>query len=158
MRGCPSRFSGAELADGPIDLGVVRADPVLRRQALAVVLGAALLGAAGIYWGLPWLEAARQARPGVQRAICISFAAVIVALAVATITSGFRIAGLGRRTAQLQEFPPPGLKLLYDVHRLTGRPAVLLGRGYLVIGWTIVALAIVLLGLGSYILVVLWPR
>lgn len=158
MQGCPSRSSGAELADAPVDQSVVRADPVLRRQALGLLLGSVIAGAAAIYWGLPWLETARLTRPGVQRAICITFAAVIVAIAVAAVTSGFRIVGLGRRTAHLQEFPPPGVKLLYDVHRMTGARALMLGRGYLVIGWSIVVLAITLLGLGGYILVVLWPR
>ena len=137
---------------------VVRADPALRRRALAILLAAALLGTAAIYWGLPWLELARLQRPGMQRPICITFAAVIVALAVAVITSGFRIAGLGRRTAALQAFPPPGIKLLRDVRRMTGPRAVFIGRGYVVIGWTLVALAVALLALGAYALVLLWPR
>ena len=155
-----NRSRGADVSD-PLERQpreLVRADPVLQKQALAILAGSAIVGAAGIYWGLPWLEAARLTQPGVQRAICVTFAAVIVAIAVAAVTSGFRIVGLGRRTARLQEFPPPGLKLLYDVHRMTGRRAVLLGRGYLIIGWTIVVLAIALLGLGSYVLVSLWPR
>jgi len=33
-----------------------------------------------------------------------------------------------------------------------------LGRGYVIIGWTLVVLALTLLGLGSYALAVLWPR
>jgi hypothetical protein len=137
---------------------VVRADQVLRKRAVAMLLAAALLGAAAIQWGLPWLELARLRQPSTQRTICISFLAVIVALALAAIWSGRRITGLGRRTVELQEFPPPGVKLLHDVHRMSGTRAVLLGRGYVVIGWTIVVLAVVLLGLGSYALMVLWPR
>jgi len=65
--------------DPQIDERVVRADPVLRKQALAILLGSAIVGAAAIYWGLPWLETARLTRPGMQRAICVTFAAVIVA-------------------------------------------------------------------------------
>jgi len=137
---------------------VVRADPVVRRRALALLLGAAVAGAAAIQWGLPWLELARLRQPGMQRTICLTFLGVIVALALAVIGSGRRIAGLGRRTVVLQEFPPPGVKLLHDVRRMTGARAIYLGRGYVIIGWTLVVLALVLLGLGSYALVVLWPR
>ena len=137
---------------------VVRADPVLRKRAMAIVLGAGVVGAAVIQWGLPWLELARLRQSGMQRTICVTFLWVIVALALAVIMSGRRITGLGRRTVALQEFPPPGVKLLHDVRRMTGARAVYLGRGYVIIGWTLVVLALVLLGLGSYALVVLWPR
>jgi hypothetical protein len=142
----------------PMTDEVVRADPVVRRRALALLLGAAVAGAAAIQWGLPWLELARLRQPGMQRTICLTFLGVIVALALAVIGSGRRIAGLGRRTVALQEFPPPGVKLLHDVRRMTGARAIYLGRGYVIIGWTLVVLALVLLGLGSYALVVLWPR
>lgn len=90
---------------------IVRGDPGVRRRAVALLLGAAVLGGATIQWGLPWLETARHSRPGVQRAICVTFAAVIVTLAVAVIALGRRIAGLGRRTAELGQFPPPGLEV-----------------------------------------------
>ncbi len=137
---------------------LVRPDPVVRRRALAILLGAAVAGAAVIQWGLPWLERARLRQPGMRRTICITFLGVIVALALAVIGSGRRITGLGWRTVALQAFPPPGVKLLHDVRRMTGARAVYLGRGYVIIGWTLVVLALVLLGLGSYALVVLWPR
>lgn len=137
---------------------VVEADPVLRRRAVALLLAAALIGAAAIQWGLPWLELARLRQPGMQRTICISFLFVIIAVALATIMSGRRVTGLGRRTVELQEFPPPGVKLLHAVRRMTGPRAVYLGRGYIIIGWTLVVLALTLLGLGSYALAVLWPR
>jgi len=137
---------------------VVRADPVLRRRAVAMLLGAGVVGAAAIQWGLPWLELARLRQPGMQRPICITFLAVIIVLALASIMSGRQVTGLGRRTVELQEFPPPGVKLLHDVRRLTGARAVYLGRGYVIIGWTLVVLARALLGLGSYALAVLWPR
>jgi len=137
---------------------VVRADPVLRRRAVAMLLGAGVVGAAAIQWGLPWLELARLRQPGMQRPICITFLAVIIVLALASIMSGRQVTGLGRRTVELQEFPPPGVKLLHDVRRMTGARAVYLGRGYVIIGWTLVVLALALLGLGSYALAVLWPR
>ena len=137
---------------------VVRADPVLRKRAVAILLGAGVVGAAAIQWGLPWLELARLRQPGMQRTTCISFLGVIIAVALATIMSGRRITGLGRRTVALQQFPPPGVTLLHDVRRMTGARAVYLGRGYVIIGWTLVVLALALLGLGSYALTVLWPR
>jgi hypothetical protein len=137
---------------------VLRADPALRKRAWAILLGAVVLGAAAIQWGLPWLELARLRQPGMQRTICITFLAVIVALALATILSGRRVTGLGKRTMELQQFPPPGVKLLHDVRRMTGARAVYLGRGYVIIGWTLVVLALALLTLGSYALAVLWPR
>jgi len=137
---------------------VVRADPVLRKRALAILLGAGMVGGAAIQWGLPWLELARLRQPGMQRTICITFLGVIIAVALATIMSGRRITGLGRRTVALQAFPPPGVTLLHDVRRMTGARAVYLGRGYVIIGWTLVVLALALLGLGSYALAVLWPR
>ena len=82
---------------------VVRADPVLRKRAVAILLGAGVVGAAALQWGLPWLELARLRQPGMQRTICISFLGVII-------------------------------------------------------GWTLVVLALALPGLGSYALAVLWPR
>jgi hypothetical protein len=51
---------------------VVRADPVLRKRAVAMVLGAGVVGAAAIQWGLPWLELARLRQPGMQRTICMA--------------------------------------------------------------------------------------
>ena len=137
---------------------VVRADPVLRKRALAMLLAAGAVGGAAIQWGLPWLELARLRQPGMQRTICITFLGVIVAVALATIVSGRRVTRLGRQTVELQAFPPPGLTLLHDVRRMTGARAVYLGRGYVIIGWTLVVLALGLLGLGSYALAVLWPR
>jgi hypothetical protein len=101
---------------------------------------------------------ARLRQPGMQRTICITFLGVIIAVALATIMSGRRITGLGRRTVALQAFPPPGVTLLHDVRRMTGARAVYLGRGYVIVGWTLVVLALALLGLGSYALAVLWPR
>lgn len=140
-----------------MDNDIVRADPRFRRQAALLLVVAAALGAAGIRWGRPWLEMARRTQPGVQRIICITFAAVIVGLAVLVVYSGRRIAGLGRTAVELQQFPPPGMNVLRDGRRITGAHAVLLGRGYLVIGWVIVVLALVLLVLGTYMLAALWP-
>ena len=137
---------------------VAPADPAYRRRALALLLLAVILGAAAIQWGVPWLESVKATRPGVQRLICISFMGVIVLLGAAVVTSGRRIAELGRLTVQRQEFPPPGLKLLRDVRRVTGAGATLIGRGYVVIGRLLMVLAIALLGLGTYALVLLWPR
>src|SRR5574341_1367539 len=45
-----------------VDEDIVRADPRFRRQALWLLAGAAALFAAGIRWGLPWLDAARHRR------------------------------------------------------------------------------------------------
>ena len=137
---------------------VVRADPVMRKRAVAILLGAALVGTAAIQWGLPWLELALLRQPGMRRTICLTFLAVVVAIALATMISGRRITGLGWRTVALQAFPPPGVKLLHDARRMTGARAVYLGRGYVIIGWTLVVLALALLGVGSYALAVLWPR
>ena len=67
---------------------VVRADPVLRRRAVAMLLGAGVVGAAAIQWGLPWLELARLRQPGMQRTICITFLAVIIVLALALLGLG----------------------------------------------------------------------
>jgi len=50
------------------------------------------------------------------------------------------------------------VNLLRDVRRMTGARAVYLGQGYVIIGWTLVVLALALLGLATYALVVLWPR
>src|SRR5260370_19544040 len=79
----------------PMSDELVRADPVVRRRALAILLGAAVAGAAVIQWGLPWLELARLRQPGMQRTICITFLGVLVALALAVIGSGRRLTGLG---------------------------------------------------------------
>jgi len=57
------------------------------------------------------------------------------------------------RKRAVVEFPPPGVKLLHDVRRMTGPRAVYLGRGYVILGWTLT-----LLGLGCYALAVLWLR
>ena len=136
---------------------IARADPRFRRQALLLLLASAALGAAGIRWGLPWLEVARLTQPRMQRTICLTFAAVIVTLALLVVTSGRRLARLGRRTAELQQFPPPEMKLLRDVRRATGPRAVLIGRAYVLIGRTVLVLALVLLVLGGYMVAVLWP-
>jgi hypothetical protein len=140
-----------------VDDSIVHADPRSRRQAMVLLVVAVALGTAGIRWGLPWLEAARLTQPGVQRAICVTFAAVIVGLAALVVFSGRRIARLGRTTVELQRFPPPGMKVLRDLRRMTGAGAVLVGRGYVVIGWALVVLALLLLFLGGYMLVLLWP-
>ena len=137
---------------------IARADPRFRRQALLLLLVSVALGAAGIRWGLPWLEVARLTKPGVQRTICLTFAAVIVALALLVVTSGRRLARLGRRTTELQQFPPPEMRVLRDVRRARGPRAILIGRAYVLIGRTVVVLGLVLLVLGGYMVAVLWPR
>lgn len=71
-----------------MDNDIVRADPRFRRQAVLLLVVAAALGTAGIRWGLPWLEVARLTQPGVQRTICVTFAAVIVGLAALVVYSG----------------------------------------------------------------------
>ena len=140
-----------------VDNDIVRADPRFKRQALLFLAAAAALIAAGLRWGLPWLDAARQTEPGVQRIICLSFGGVIVALALLVVYSGRRIARWGRAAVGLQQFPPPGMIVLRDGRRVTGAHAVLLGRSYVVIGWLLVVLALVLLVLGAYIVAALWP-
>ena len=137
---------------------VVRADPGSRRRALAILLFFTALGAAAIQWGLPWLTHVRSTTPGARRAICISFIGVLVLFGGSVIAVGRRIRRLGRATMEHQEIPPPGLRLLRDVRRVTGARAALIGRGYILIGTVLIACAIGLIGLGTYALVLLWPR
>lgn len=148
----------AMITSNHMDDDIVRADPRFRRQALLLLAAAAALFAAGIRWGLPWLDAARQTQPGVQRITCLSFGGVIVGLSLLVVYSGRRIARGGGAAVGLQQFPPPGMNVLRDGRRVTGAHAVLLGRGYLVIGWLLVVLALVLVVLGAYIVAALWPR
>ena len=83
---------------------------------------------------------------------------VIVLLGAGVIVTGRRIRGMGRATLEHQVFPPPGLRMLGDVRRVTGARAAMIGRGYIVIGYVLMGCAIGLVGLGTYALILLWPR
>lgn len=141
---------------------IVRADPALRRKALLILVGGALAGTAVIGFGLPALQAwateqIAAGRLGIRRLICFGMGPVIVALASGVIASGLNMIHIGRRVLAAERFPPPGLRVLRDTPVIDGPRAVFLGRSQTFIGAMLLVCAVVLLGLGSYIVFLLWP-
>ena len=141
---------------------IVRADPRMRRQALVIVVGGLAVGAAVIGWGLPWLEewvrhAYLTGNTAVRRWVCIGAGAGILALGLGVTASGVNMIGIGRRVLREGRFPPSGLRVLRDTPVRTGPVAAGVGRIQGVLGGVIVALALILVLLGGWIVVRLWP-
>ena len=141
---------------------IVRADPAMRRQALLLVLAGTLVSILVIGYGLPWLErwlieAMRGGNLAARRMVCIGAGLAIALLGLLVTLSGANMIRIGRRVVRGRRFPPEGLRVLRDTRVVAGSLAVLLGRMQAVIGVTILACAAVLVGLGGYIVVRLWP-
>jgi hypothetical protein len=134
----------------------------MRRKALIIVLLALVVGTFGIVLGLPALERwilhdTGTGRVSRARVVCLSFGAIITLLAVAVVFSGRRILRFGREAVAVGRFPPPGMPVFRDGVAVTGRVAVMLGRFYQGIGITLAVLGAVLLAMGGYVVVRLWP-
>jgi hypothetical protein len=141
---------------------VIRADPAMRRAAILIVVAAVVLGVIGIAWGLPALQSWVWSDTGLgrvsrARVVCLAFGGIIALTAAAVIVSGVRMARFGKRAVTAGRFPPPGMPVFRDTRPATGRPALILGRLYRGTGFTLVVLGAVLLGLGGYVVVALWP-
>jgi hypothetical protein len=142
--------NGATAAPAP---DIIRADPRLRRLALLMVLGTAVLGGAAIEWLLPWANATVEeaVRGGMPRSVvCKSTLGVLSGFALMVAAFGVHTARVGRRVALAAEFPLPGTRVIRDTPVLRGRTAVLLGRSQTFLGNALVVLAAALLALTAY--------
>lgn len=141
---------------------VIRADPALRRKALLIVLAAALVWTIVIARGLPRLEAWAGAavvagNTAARLWLCFGAGVLIATFALLVSWSGANIIRMARRAAAAGQFPPPGIRVLRDTRVIEGRAALLLSRTYVVLGTLLLTCAAALLGLGGYLVVMLWP-
>ena len=149
-------------AGGPARPAVVKADPEKRRQALLLVLAVTLAGVVIVRFGIPWLEAwvwraAAAGDVGARRLVCIGAGGAIAALGALVVASGVNMIAIGRRVVRGMRFPPEGLRPIRDVRLVEGPPARVLGRIQEFLGILLLLCASVLVGLGGFIVVRLWP-
>ena len=138
---------------------ILRADPVMRRRAMLMLVGGAVVGTASVGWLLPalqrvLLEAKLTGRIR-SRTICLAFLGLLVLLAAAVVASGVNVFRLGSRAISSEQFPPPGQKVLRDTPVVRGRRAVALGRVQRILGVLLICCAVALLALSGYAAAVL---
>ena len=129
------------------------ADPRARRQALALVVAAAVAGTL-LFWGIErylppvgdWIVSEPDRLPRRARLVVFFLWFVLVAPQVAFAVYLWR---LGRRIVAAREFPPPGFRVIHDTVVLGGSAAVSRGRALQV-------LACCLTGAGVLASVMLW--
>ena len=125
-----------------------------RYQALVTLVGASALGAITIGWLWPmarlWLLEERAAGRIPARAICLGFLVLVGLLALPVIFVGVSVMRTGQSAIALQQFPPPGMKVIRDTRVLRGVRAVTLGRAQRVLGLLLILCALALFGLSTY--------
>ena len=128
----------------------------------AHILAPAQSAALIVGYGLPWLEAwvtraVVEGNTAARRLLCFGAGVGIVALALAVVLSGVNMIRIGRRVIGQGRFPPEGLRVLRDTRVVEGRIAIATGRLQATLGALLIACAAALLGLGGYVVVMLWP-
>lgn len=111
---------------------VRKADPVVRRRVVLVLVVGACVGALLIIaferYRIPasdWLLADTQTSAQRVRLIFLLLAALVVAPLFAFAAY---VWSLGERVLRAREFPPPGLRVIRDITVITGEKAVSRGR------------------------------
>lgn len=128
---------------------VRRADPSLARQTFLLVVAGAVVGGAGItlferYRSalLAWVAIDPQPR------VRLLLGAVAATAVVPLLACAAYVWGIGVRTLQAGEFPPPGVRVVRDTPVVTGPPATARGRQLqvfaLIVAGGAVALAVLL--------------
>ncbi len=133
----------------------VRADARLRRNAIGLAFCGVVVGALTIGWVLPWFlrvvqEKALRAGGFDRRIVCMSFLVVVSLVAASVAGLGVSAVRQGRRVCAADRYPLAGMKVLRDTRVLRGRAAQITGRGQMLIGGTLVGLALLLLAVSIY--------
>lgn len=141
--------------DEPDLPSIIPADRRLRRNALLILLAAALAAYPIFGIWLPQLQ--RQAASGqISRlAICVGFLVFLLALVLPVLLVGVSIRRRGKLAVSSQQFPPPGERTLVDTRIVRGKPAVLFGRVQVLLGTLLVLMSLILFGVTTYALVLL---
>ena len=133
---------------------IVRADPRARKTALAVVVSSAIIGSAGIGWLQPaierWTLTSNAPLPADLRLACWIFLGLVTLMALPVIAFGVYAIRIGKRVQEEERYPPFKMKLVRDTRLLMGPAAVLVGKGQMVIGATLIACAMLLVAVCAY--------
>jgi len=123
------------------DIGMIPADPALRRQLMMVVIAALVLG--GLYFGYLFAEietvrsAAQPDLGGLTTQLywmSLSLVGAAAALCVYLIVSGLRVFSSG-------QFPPPGTRVARDTRVRRGGRASLMATGGILLGLSVLGIA-----------------
>jgi hypothetical protein len=141
----------------------VRADPRMRRLAIAVVAVGAVVGAVATGWLTPLItRAAEQGTlgplPATTRALCWLFLGLVSLLTLPIIAFGAYAIRLGRRVRTHGRYPPPDMKVVRDTRILVGSAAQIVGKGQVVIGAVMIACAVSLAAWSVYAVTMLLRR
>jgi len=132
---------------------IVRADAAARGVAVRIVVLAALVGAATLHWGRPWLvhAAERAVAEGMPRSVvCRSVLVALAGLGCGTGAFGVHAFRLGRRVMREQRYPPKGLRVIRDTRVVEGRVAELVGTVQSGTGILLVAASAALVAVAAY--------
>jgi hypothetical protein len=134
---------------------VIPADRRLRRNALLILLIAAIAAYPILGIWLPRLQQQVGSGQISGLSVCIAFLVCLLAIVIPVLWVGVSIRRRGKLAVSSQQFPPAGERTLIDTRILRGRPAVLFGRVQMVLGASLVLLSSILFGVTSYALVLL---
>jgi hypothetical protein len=125
---------------------VLRADPGLRRVAIAMGAAVLVLGTLGVGYLRAAIEATEVlARTAPEAAAWRVIAICLVCITIVTILPlvvGIDIVRRSVRTIRAERFPPPGARVLVDTKVIRGRPARLLGLIFLGLGAVLIAVTL----------------
>ena len=111
---------------------LLRADPRMRRIAVAIVVAAAALGGIALWAMRRWLDGMIQPSPASQSHLLIAFIWLVGVTVLMLVALGAYLFHYGRRVRAASLFPPPGAKVVRDTPVLRGAAA--LRRGFVLQG------------------------
>jgi hypothetical protein len=131
-----------------VECEMIRADPALRRWALAIVLGMTIFGAIVIAYLPDTLHellalAVRSPEEAGRRATLVLLA-VVAPATVLGMWAGIDAIRRSRRALRAEQYPAPGSRVVRDTPVLRGRAARVAGTLGVVLGSALIALAVAL--------------
>lgn len=134
---------------------LVYADPRLRKRAIIVILTTALVGVLYLYWLSGFLHEVELLSMTDWKAAIEKLWPPLLATIVAVLCSSGAVAGiltyLAVRVYRTGQYPPPGIRVLWDTPLRTGRAAT-------VAATLILILAVAAIVYGALTIWLIWPK
>jgi hypothetical protein len=148
----PDGAPGTLVAVERDDVDIIRADPLLRRRLLLVLLGVVGVGAAAIQYAPGALHeifrVARESPAEAERQARILMFVLLGPIALLSLVAGIDVVRTAFRALEARCFPPPGTRVLRDTPVIRGSRARLIGAVALTLGLALVCAAATLSWLG----------
>jgi len=142
------------MIDGSTSHDVIHANPRERRRLGALFLVGSIVVIWFVAWLTPRVKLAAQLAIAEgrieQSAVCQSVLIALGFFSCAIAAFGVHAQRFGKNVVAAGRFPPPGATVSRTTRVVTGRPALLIGRGQAFLGSSLVVLASVLFCLVLY--------